>query len=122
MWTRIPSQPELASQSASTLEKLLGNRFCHYEKTRMEKNGKNRTERYGIPNFRRFRKSLATSREDVTRMQCRIAIDIVPTYSPHAIKYTATLRVTRASAFRFFIFLFRAIPKILAFSFLKSKK
>ena len=25
------------------------------------KNGKNHTERYGIPNFRRFRKSLATS-------------------------------------------------------------
>ena len=27
----------------------------------MEKSGKKRTERYGIPNFRRFRKSLATS-------------------------------------------------------------
>ena len=34
------TQPELASQSASTLEKLLGNRFCHYRKTRTEKNGK----------------------------------------------------------------------------------
>ena len=29
-------------------------------KTRMEKNGKKCMERYGIPNFHRFRKSLAT--------------------------------------------------------------
>ena len=47
--------------SPSTLEKLLGNRFCHHGKTRTEKTGKNCTERYGIPNFRRFRKSLVTS-------------------------------------------------------------
>ena len=32
------------------------------EKKRTEKNGKNRMERYGIPNFHRFRKSLATSK------------------------------------------------------------
>ena len=57
-------KPELASQSASTLEKLLRNRFCHHEKTRTEKTGKKHTERYGIPNFRRFRKSLATSSVD----------------------------------------------------------
>ena len=34
-------------------------------KIRTEKNGKNRTERYGIPNFHRFRKSLATSSTEV---------------------------------------------------------
>ena len=44
------------------------------EKKRTEKNGKKRTERYGIPNFRRFRKSLATSTmldsslEQITRL------------------------------------------------------
>ena len=31
------------------------------EKHGRKKNGKNSTERYGIPNFHRFRKSLATS-------------------------------------------------------------
>ena len=46
----------------SPLEKLLGNRFCNHGLKRTEKNGKKRTKRYGIPNFRRFRKSLATSR------------------------------------------------------------
>ena len=55
------TQPEFASQSAGTLEKLLGNRFCDHGKTRTEKNGKNLMERYGIPNVCRFRKSLATS-------------------------------------------------------------
>ena len=55
------TQPELASQSVSTLEKLLGNRFCQHGKKRTEKNGKKCTERYRIPNFHRFRKSLATS-------------------------------------------------------------
>ena len=66
------TQPELASQSASTLEKLLGNRFCHYGKHGRKKNGKNSTERYGIPNFRRFWKSLATSSVNVNdRRLCK---------------------------------------------------
>ena len=67
------TQPELASQSAGTLEKLLGNRFCHDGKTRTEKNGKIRTERYEIPNFRRFRKSLATSRKEYRNKRRRMS-------------------------------------------------
>ena len=43
------------------LQKLLGNRFYNHGLKRTEKNGKNRTERYGISKFRSFRKSLATS-------------------------------------------------------------
>ena len=34
--------------------------------------------------------------EDVTRMQYRIAIDIVSTYSPHAIQYSAIRQHTSA--------------------------
>ena len=58
------TQPKLASQSVSTsweLQKLLGNRICNHGLKSTETDGKKRMERYGIPNFRRFRKSLATS-------------------------------------------------------------
>ena len=34
--------------------------------------------------------------EDVTRMQCRIAIDIVSTYNLHAIQYSAVRQYTSA--------------------------
>ena len=61
MWTRIPYSARIGLPVHQYVGKLLGNRFCHHGKTRTEKNGKKHMERYGIPNFHRYRKSLATS-------------------------------------------------------------
>ena len=61
---RFLTQPELASQYVSTsweLKKLLGNRFSDMDWKARKRTAKKRTERYGIPKFRGFRKSLATS-------------------------------------------------------------
>ena len=61
MWTRIPYSARIGLPVRQYVGEAARNRFCHHGKTQTEKNGKNHTERYGIPNFRRFRKSLATS-------------------------------------------------------------
>ena len=50
-----PPSPPVRGRSCSETDSATTEKFGQ------KKNGKNSTERYGFPNFRRFRKSLATS-------------------------------------------------------------
>ena len=64
MWTRIPYSARIGlpvRQYVMGAAEAARKPILPHGKIRTEKNGKNSTERYGIPNFRRFRKSLATS-------------------------------------------------------------
>ena len=64
MWTRIPYSARIGlpvRQYVMGAAEAARKPIVPHGKIRTEKNGKNSTERYGIPNFRRFRKSLATS-------------------------------------------------------------
>ena len=63
MWTRIPYSARIGlpvRQYVMEVAEAARKPILSHGKIRMEKNGKNSTERYRIPNFRRFRKSLAT--------------------------------------------------------------
>ena len=64
MWTRIPYSARIGlpvRQYVMGAAEAARKPILPHGKIRTEKNGKNSTEHYGIPNFRRFRKSLATS-------------------------------------------------------------
>ena len=68
MWTRIPYSARIGlpvRQYVMGAAEAARKPILPHGKIRTEKNGKNSTERYGIPNFRRFRKSLATSNANV---------------------------------------------------------
>ena len=61
MWTRIPYSAKISLPVRQYVGEAARKPILPPRKIRTEKYGKNGTERYGIPNFRRFRKSLATS-------------------------------------------------------------
>ena len=64
MWTRIPYSARIGlpvRQYVMGAAEAARKPILPHGKIRTEKNGKNNRERYGIPNFHRFRKSLATS-------------------------------------------------------------
>ena len=61
MRTRIPYSARIGLPVRQYVGEAAQKPILPLRKNTDGKNGKNRTERYGIPNFRRFRKSLATS-------------------------------------------------------------
>ena len=61
MWTRIPYSAKIGLPVRQYTGEAVRKPILPPQKTWTEKNGKKCTEHYGIPNFHRFRKSLATS-------------------------------------------------------------
>ena len=66
MWTRIPYSARIGLPVHQYVGEAARKPILPLRKTRTEKTGKNHTERYGIPNFRRFRKNSATSIPRIT--------------------------------------------------------
>ena len=78
MWTRIPYSARIGlpvRQYVMGAAEAARKPILPHGKIRTEKNGKNSTERYGIPNFRRFRKSLATSKWNTSTGYHQIAME-----------------------------------------------
>ena len=72
MWTRIPYSARIGLPVRQYVREAARKPILPLRKNTDGKNGKNSTERYGIPNFRRFRKSLATSSMDLAEAKRQI--------------------------------------------------
>ena len=65
MWTRIPYSARIGRPVRQYVGEAARKPILPPQKNTDGKKRKKRTERYGIPNFHRFRKSLATSSPEV---------------------------------------------------------